>query len=163
MISELDYGITCIDAEYVQPGIACFYLLEEAGEFAVIETGTSLSVPRLLDYLDAQGVGLGQIRYVIPTHVHLDHAGGASAMMAAFPEASLLIHSRGARHMAQPERLVASAKTVYGEDAFRSLYGDISPVAQARIREMADGDCFNLGSRVLECRHTRGHANHHMC
>lgn len=163
MITQLDHGITCVDADYVQPGIACFYLMEEGGEYAVIETGTSLSVPRLLDYLAGEGVEPEQVRYVIPTHVHLDHAGGVGAMMDAFPGATLLIHPRGARHMVDPERLVASARAVYGEQAFAALYGEITAVDTSRIREIEDGERVSLGARELEFRHTRGHANHHLC
>lgn len=162
-ITTLGDGITCLDANYVEPGIACFYLVEDEGRYAVIETGTSRSVPLLLDYLDSSGVAREQVRYVIPTHVHLDHAGGAGAMIAAFPEATLLVHPRGARHMAQPERLVQSAMVVYGERAFHALYGEITPVEESRIREMADGERVALGERQFEFRHTRGHANHHMC
>lgn len=164
---QLGSGITCLDANYVDPGIACFYLIEgqgEAGsEYALVETGTSHSVPGLLGYLQEQGIGLGQVRFVIPTHVHLDHAGGVGAMMAAFPDATLLIHPRGARHMAEPQRLVDSAKQVYGEAAFDALYGEITPVPVERIREIADGEKVDLGNRTLEFRHARGHANHHMC
>lgn len=156
-------GITCIDADYVMPGVACFYLLEEAGQFAVIETGTSRSAQRLFELLAQRGIAHDQVRYVIPTHVHLDHAGGAGAMMAAFSKAQLLIHPRGARHMIQPEKLIGSAMSVYGEEAFAKLYGEILPVSAERVREMADGDSVSLAGRPLQFRHTRGHANHHFC
>jgi glyoxylase-like metal-dependent hydrolase (beta-lactamase superfamily II) len=159
----LGFGITRIDAAYVQFGMACFYLLEEGGECAVLETGTSHSVPALLQLLSDRGIGREQVRYVIPTHVHLDHAGGAGAMMAAFPSAQLLIHPRGARHMAAPERLVAAAIEVYGEELFRKLYGDIQSVDTRRIRQMQDGETISLMGRVLEFRYTRGHAEHHFC
>ena len=97
--SSLGFGITCIDANYVEQGTACFYLMQEGDECAVLETGTSHSVPALEQLLLDQGIGVEQVRYVIPTHVHLDHAGGAGAMMAAFPAAQLLIHPRGAQHV----------------------------------------------------------------
>ncbi|MFT4518186.1 MAG: glyoxylase-like metal-dependent hydrolase (beta-lactamase superfamily II) [Halioglobus sp.] len=159
----LGNGITCIDANYVLPGVACFYLLERAGECALIETGTSRSVPALQELMTLQGITPDQVRYVIPTHVHLDHAGGAGTMMAAFPNAQLLIHPRGARHMIDPTQLSASAMEVYGEKAFRELYGDILPVDATRVREINDGDRVDFGGHILEFRHTRGHANHHFC
>lgn len=162
-VTELGFGITCLDAGYVQPGLACFYLLEQAGEFAIVETGTSHSLATLEQCLSQKGVAREQVRYVIPTHVHLDHAGGAGAMMAALPNATLLIHPRGARHMVEPGRLVASAEGVYGEEAFKRLYGHIEPVPLARVREMQDGEALALAGRELVFRHTRGHANHHMC
>ena len=160
---DLGFGVTRIDAGYIRPGVACFYLLESAGDFAVIDTGTSLSFPCLKQLMSERGLSREQMRYVIPTHVHLDHAGGAGTMMAAFPEAELLIHPRGAPHVADPERLVASSKQVYGESEFQRLYGEITPVDSSRIRDMEDGSSVSLGGRKLEFRHTRGHANHHFC
>lgn len=159
----LGFGITCIDAAYVQEGMACLYLIEEGAECAVVETGTCHSVPALEKLLDERGISAEQVRYIIPTHVHLDHAGGAGAMMAAFPQAQLLIHPRGARHMVDPERLIAGATEVYGEELFRTLYGLIRAVDPARIRQMQDGETVSLAGRKLEFRHTRGHAEHHFC
>jgi glyoxylase-like metal-dependent hydrolase (beta-lactamase superfamily II) len=161
--TSLGYGITCIDAAYVSPGMACFYLMEERGEYAVLETGTSHSAAVLWQLLRERDIALEQVRYVIPTHVHLDHAGGAGAIMAALPNAQLLIHPRGARHMADPERLVSAAKAVYGEALFHTLYGEVEPIAPARMRQMQDGETVSLGGRQLEFRHTRGHAEHHFC
>jgi len=161
--TPLGFGITCIDAAYVQHGMACFYLLEEGRECAVLETGTCHSVPALEQLLRERGIAPEQVRYIIPTHVHLDHAGGAGAMMAAFPAAQLLIHPRGARHMADPERLVAGAVAVYGQELFAQLYGTIVPIDPGRIRQMEDGETISLAGRPLQFRHTRGHAEHHFC
>ena len=161
--ASLGFGITCIDAAYVQHGTACLYLMQEGDECAVLETGTCHSVPALEQLLADRGIGVEQVRYVIPTHVHLDHAGGAGAMMAAFPAAQLLVHPRGARHMVDPQRLVAGATEVYGADLFRSLYGEIQPVDALRVRQMQDGEKVSLAGRPLQFRYTRGHAEHHFC
>lgn len=161
--TSLGYGITCIDAAYVSAGMACFYLMEEGGECAVLETGTSHSADVLWQLLRERNIALEQVRYVIPTHVHLDHAGGAGAIMAALPNAQLLVHPRGARHMADPERLVSAAKAVYGDELFHTLYGEVQPIAADRIRQMPDGEKVSLAGRQLEFRHTRGHAEHHFC
>ena len=160
---QLGCGITCIDASYIRTGLACFYLLEHAGECAIIETGTSRSLGNLQQVMASRGLAPEQVRYVIPTHVHLDHAGGAGAMMHVFPEAQLLIHPRGARHMADPQRLVASSEDVYGKARFRELYGKITPVDPLRIRVVQDGESIDLAGRPLQVRHTRGHAEHHFC
>jgi glyoxylase-like metal-dependent hydrolase (beta-lactamase superfamily II) len=104
-----------------------------------------------------------QIRFIIPTHVHLDHAGGAGRLLQAFPEAELLVHPRGARHLINPERLIASTVAVYGEDTFRALYGEIVPAPAERTRELADGETVQIGERRLQVLHTRGHAEHHLC
>ena len=84
-------------------------------------------------------------------------------MMAAFPAAQLLMHPRGARHMADPDRLVAAAKAVYGQELFQLLYGTMVPIDPGRIRPMEDGETVSLAGRQLEFRHTRGHAEHHFC
>lgn len=161
--THLDYGITCIDAAYGSHGMACFYLMEEKGEYAVVETGTSHSAARFLQLLHHRGIAAEQVRYIIPSHVHLDHAGGAGALMAALPDAQLLVHPRGARHMVDPARLVAAATEVYGAELFHALYGEVKPIDAARIRQMGDGERVSLAGRSLEFRHTRGHAEHHFC
>ncbi|WP_218943395.1 MBL fold metallo-hydrolase [Exilibacterium tricleocarpae] len=163
MFSELGSGIYCIDADYVRRGLACFYLLYHRGEIAIIETGTSHSLPHLQQLMASKSMLPEQVRYVIPTHVHLDHAGGAGAMMAAFPEAELVVHPQGARHLIDPAKLIASTIAVYGEEIYRSLYGDIQPVAAERVIRAEDGRVLNLGGRALEIRDTPGHANHHFC
>ena len=160
---QLDHGIACIDALYTEPGIACLYALIHDGECAIIETGTNHSVPNIRASLTELGVSLEHIRYVIPTHVHLDHAGGAGALMELAPNAELLIHPRGARHMIDPARLIASSIQVYGEKAFYELYGDIVPIPESRVRIMEDGDRVMLGDRELRFKHLRGHADHHFC
>lgn len=156
-------GITCIDAGYVRPQLAAFYLLEHDGEVAVIETGTSRSIPRLMDLLNKKGIPADQVRYVIPTHVHLDHAGGAGGMMQQFSQAELVVHPRGARHLIDPSRLIEGTIAVYGEQKYKQLYGEILPTEASRVIEAEDGLEINLGGRKLLIRHTPGHADHHFC
>ncbi|MHA7816944.1 MAG: MBL fold metallo-hydrolase [Pseudohaliea sp.] len=160
---RLPGGITCIDAGYVAPGTACFYLVEGDGEVAVVETGTTHSLPNLLATLNDLGIERDQLRYVVPTHVHLDHAGAAGLYLREFPRAELLVHPRGARHLIDPGKLVASAVGVYGEDSFRALYGEIVPAPAERVRTLEDGEWFEVGGRRLEAVHLRGHAEHHFC
>ena len=160
---ELGQGITCIDANYGGYGLACFYLLEHEGRCAIIETGTALSIDNLLRCMADKDITAEQVQYVVPTHVHLDHAGGAGAMMQLFPRATLLIHPKGAKHLVDPTRLIASSIEVYGEPAFRALYGEICPVEPGRIIEVTDGMTVELAGRPLLFRHTRGHADHHFC
>lgn len=160
---DLGYGITCIDANYMRPGVASFYLLQAGEDCALVETGTVHSFPLLQHLMEARGIRPEQVRYVIPTHVHLDHAGGAGLMMARFPRATCLAHPRGARHLVDPARLVAGARAVYGDEPFERLYGDVMPVAESRMRVVEDGDGVELGGRRLEIRHTPGHADHHFC
>ena len=156
----MDKPIT-IDCEYLQPEFAAAYLLVEGDEAAFVETNTAHAVPRLLEALAKAGRSPEDVRWVIVTHVHLDHAGGASAVMKACPNATLLAHPRAARHLIDPSRLVASAKQVYGDEPFRKLYGEIEPIPAERVRIMEDEETLQWGSRTLRFLHTRGHANHH--
>ncbi len=162
-IESLDHGITRIDAGYVRPALAAFYLVVERGRAAFIDTGTSHAVPRALEALARQGLAPEAVDYVMPTHVHLDHGGGAGALMAAFPSARLVVHPRGAGHLIDPRRLVVGSTAVYGESRMGALFGDIVPVAAERVVESADGMEIDLAGRPLRLLHTEGHALHHYC
>jgi glyoxylase-like metal-dependent hydrolase (beta-lactamase superfamily II) len=137
------------------------YLIEGAAP-VLIETGSQSSVPVLLDALAAQGLGPGDLAGIVVTHVHLDHAGGVGDVARAFPNATVYVHPRGARHLVDPARLVASAATVYG-DALDGLYGRLLPTDAARVRALEDGEEVVLGGgRTLAAVHSPGHAKHHM-
>lgn len=156
-----DSRLITIDANYVMPGFASCYLRVEGDEAAFIETNTSHAVPRLLGALEGQGLRPEQVRWVIVTHVHLDHAAGAAALLRACPNATLVAHPRAARHLIDPSRLVASATAVYGEETFAQLYGTVEPAPAERVRTMEDGETLELGKATFRFLHTRGHANHH--
>ncbi len=160
---ELGNGVYLLDARYIRPGIACFYAVVEGDAVAFVETGVSASLQQALALLVALDMRPEQVRYVMPTHVHLDHAGGAGAMMQAFPEAELVVHPRGARHLVDPSKLIAGTRAVYGDEAFDRLYGEIPPVSEARVIAAADGDSFSLNGRELLIVDTPGHAYHHYC
>jgi glyoxylase-like metal-dependent hydrolase (beta-lactamase superfamily II) len=157
----LGHGITCIDTEQQRPGVACCYLLQYGDEAALIECGTSPGVPGLLARLVQLGIEREQLRYVIPTHVHLDHAGGAGLLMRELPNAQLVVHSRGARHLIDPTKLIAGATAVYGADAVRDMYGEILPVDESRVIVADDGFKLSIAGRELLFIDTPGHARHH--
>ena len=128
----------------------------------LVETGSQSSVPALLAALAELEVSAGDLAGVAVTHIHLDHAGGVGDVARAFPEATVYVHPRGARHLVEPSRLVASAATVYGE-ALDSLYGRMEPTDAGRVRALEDGEEIPLGAgRVLVAVHSPGHAKHHM-
>ncbi len=160
---DIGHHITRIDTAMVHEGLAACYLLQADQACAIIEAGTHNTVPVILALLEARGIELSQVKYVIPTHVHLDHAGGVGGLMAALPEATLLVHPRGARHMINPAKLKAGATAVYGEAQFAEIYGDIIPVDEQRVRTMDDGDEATVGDRKLVFIDTPGHARHHFC
>jgi glyoxylase-like metal-dependent hydrolase (beta-lactamase superfamily II) len=164
-VNAIEYpgGVICIDTGFARDCMAGSYLLEADTCVAFIETGINSSVPRLLAVLRQRGWAPEQVRYVIVTHVHLDHAGGAGTLMQALPEATFLVHPRGARHMADPSRLEASVRAVYGDAFYDATYGTLVPIEPARTRIMEEGDTVELGSRELEFIDTPGHARHHFC
>ena len=158
---EVAPGVVLIDTGYVRPGLAASYLVKGQGSAAVIETGTARSVPAILAGLAAHGVGRGDVSHVVVTHVHLDHAAGAGALLAQLPHARLVVHPRGARHMIDPSQLWAGATAVYGEQAMRQSYGEVVPVPRERVIEAPEGTQVELGGRTLRILDTPGHAKHH--
>jgi glyoxylase-like metal-dependent hydrolase (beta-lactamase superfamily II) len=131
-------------------------------EPVLVETGSQSSVPTLLAALEALGVGATDLAGVAVTHIHLDHAGGVGDVARAFPNATVYVHEKGARHLADPERLVDSASRVYGELLDR-LYGRLDPTPKERIHVLADGEEIRVGpGRSLTTVDSPGHAKHHL-
>ncbi len=163
MYQQLPEEITLIDTGLFKEGTVACYLLESEGEVAIIETGHYQTTQRLLDLLEQKNIHREKVRYVIPTHVHLDHAGGAGSLIENLPNSMLVIHPRGARHMIDPSKLIAGAQAVYGEQKFREYYGDIKGIAEERVIIAEDNDQLTFGNRTLLFKDTPGHANHHFC
>jgi glyoxylase-like metal-dependent hydrolase (beta-lactamase superfamily II) len=156
-------GITAVDSELLRPGHAAVHIVEQAGRAAIVDTGSNSSIPFVLAALEQLDLARESVDYLFLTHVHLDHAGGAGALMRELPNARCAIHPRGARHLAEPSKLVAGSIAVYGEERYRALYGEILPIDVARIFEVTHGARIRLGGRELELIHTPGHALHHYC
>ena len=131
---DLGNGITQVDTGYHRTGLAACYVVVEDGRAAIIDTGVEHSVPRISDTLAQQGLSPDQVDFVVPTHVHLDHAGGAGRLMEVCPQAQMIIHPRGARHMIDPSRLIAGAEAVYGREGLRKSVGEIVPVDEKRVQ-----------------------------
>jgi glyoxylase-like metal-dependent hydrolase (beta-lactamase superfamily II) len=159
----LGHGIHAIDTGFHRPLFDAAYLIVENGRAAFVDTGTNFAVPRLIGTLEALGLTPAEVDYVIPTHVHLDHAGGVGALMQRLPNATAIVHPRGARHMIDPSALVAGATAVYGADEIARSYGQIVGVPAQRVRESADGMIIELAGRPLLLIDTPGHARHHHC
>ena len=145
----------------VLPAFTAAYLRIAGDECAFIEAHTSHALPRLMAALAANGKKPESVRYLVVTHAHLDHAAGASAVLAACPNATLLAHPRAAKNLIDPAKLIAGATHVYGEERFAKLYGTIEPIAAERVKTLADGETFELGGAKLQVLHTAGHAWHH--
>jgi glyoxylase-like metal-dependent hydrolase (beta-lactamase superfamily II) len=145
----------------VLPKFTAAYLRVAGDECAFIEAHTAHAVPKLLAALAARGKRPEDVRWIVVTHVHLDHAGGAGVLLAKCPNATLLAHPRAARHLVDPSRLIASATAVYGAARFAELYGTIEPIPQERVRALDDGATVELGGATLRVHHAEGHAKHH--
>ena len=162
-VEALGHGIHAIDTGFHRDLFDAAYLLVQDGRAAFIDTGTNFAVPRLLATLDALGLARDAVDYVIPTHVHLDHAGGAGLLMQELPAATLLVHPRGARHMIDPTALYKGALAVYGQAGMDSAYGQLVGVPAARVSSTHDGQVVELAGRPLYFADTPGHARHHHC
>ena len=162
-VERLDHGIHVVDTGFHRPRYDAAYLIVEKGRAAFIDTGTNHAVPRLLAALDLVGLEPEAVDMVIPTHVHLDHAGGAGLLMQQLPRARLVVHPRGARHLIDPAQLVAGATAVYGQEEMDRSYGTPVGVAADRVIQTADGMTLELAGRPLLFLDTPGHAMHHHC
>lgn len=128
----------------------------------LVETGAARSAPVVVEQLERLGIGPADLATIVVTHIHLDHAGGVGDLAAAFPNAQVVVHERGARHLADPSRLVASAHRVFGE-AMDRLFGDLRPTEPARIVSVGQRGAVDLGDgRRLSAFHNPGHASHHI-
>jgi glyoxylase-like metal-dependent hydrolase (beta-lactamase superfamily II) len=162
-VATIGDGIRVVDTGFHRPLFDAAYLIVERGRAAFVDTGTNDALPRLLAALAGAGVGVDAVDYVIATHVHLDHAGGAGLLMRQLPNARLVVHRRGARHLVDPRHLVLSATGVYGEDEIARSYGSLVPVPPERVFATADETTIELGGRPLRFLDTPGHAMHHHC
>jgi len=161
MSNALPDSISIIDGHYYFEGRAAAYLIQDGDEAAFVDNITRFSVPHLLSALEQRGLTPEQVKYAIVTHIHLDHSGGTAELMKQCPNATVLCHPRAARHIIDPSKLVASAKPIYGEEAFNKLYGEIEAVEDSKVRIVEDEETVTLGSRTLTFMDTPGHARHH--
>lgn len=151
-IDTMTAGVTKVTAGY----------LLDAARPTLVECGPALSVQHVIDGLRDLGMDPGDLAYLVLSHIHLDHAGGAGDVARAFPSATIVVSEIGARHLVDPERLNNSSRRVYG-DLMDSVYGDCTPIAPERVRGVGDGERLDLGGgRRLLLLHTPGHAKHHI-
>jgi glyoxylase-like metal-dependent hydrolase (beta-lactamase superfamily II) len=160
-IDDLGHGLYAIDTGFQRPRFDAAFLVVEDGRAAFVDTGTNHAVPRLLAALNALGLSPDAVDWVIPTHVHLDHAGGVGLLMEALPNAKALVHPRGLRHMVNPTALWLSALTVYGEAEMQRSYGKLVAVPAGRAEASHDEQVIHLAGRPLRLIDTPGHARHH--
>jgi len=161
-ITDLGQDVYQIDTKMAgYQGITAGYLIRSSRP-CLVETGTSTSAPVVRAALASLGIAPADLATVVVTHIHLDHAGGVGDIAAMFPAAQVVVHEKGARHLADPTRLMASARMVYG-DALDVLFGELAPVPADRLRTLHDVGVVDLGDgRRLESYYSPGHARHHV-
>lgn len=162
LFDEYGNGIFLIDSGYEFPRATGVFVIKTAEGAMIVETAHAASLSRTEAALDELGVSPEEVRYIFVTHVHLDHAGGAGAYMERFSSAKLVVHSRGAYHMAHPQKLWSSARAVYGDEIMEKTFGPAKPIDPSRIVEASDGMEIELGGRSMICLDTPGHAKHHI-
>lgn len=143
------------------PGVIAAYLLDTGDGLAVVDTGPTSTLPALSAGLEALGATLDDVRHLLLTHIHFDHAGAAGTLLARVPRARVYVHERGARHLASPERLVASATQIYG-DAMDRLWGEMRPIPEDRMTVLGGGETLQIGRVDVHALYTPGHAVHHL-
>ncbi|MBF0287551.1 MAG: MBL fold metallo-hydrolase [SAR324 cluster bacterium] len=160
---DLPFGITTIDVQCFRQNFAGSHLIIEGDSAAFVDVGTSFSASLLLEGLAIKRIPRENVEYVIVTHIHLDHAGGAGELMSHLPNAKFVVHPRGARHMIDPQKLINAAIDVYGVDRVKEDYGNIIPIPKERVIEAEDGLSVDMNGRTFLFLDTPGHAKHHVC
>jgi glyoxylase-like metal-dependent hydrolase (beta-lactamase superfamily II) len=158
LASGLDY----IDLNFLgRPQIIATAVLRGASGVALIDPGPSTTQANLIEALAAHGMSLKDVRQILLTHIHLDHAGATGSLLKANPEIEVFVHELGARHLIDPTKLLASATRLYGDDMER-LWGEVASVPASQVRVLKGGEHLEAGGRTLEVAYAPGHAIHHV-
>jgi glyoxylase-like metal-dependent hydrolase (beta-lactamase superfamily II) len=161
-MNTLAAGLSYVDLEFLGvPRVIATAVVHGSGGVALIDPGPSSTLPALRRSLDRAGIAMGDITALLLTHIHLDHAGASGTLVRENPRLRVHVHEKGAPHMANPEKLMASATRLYGDDMDR-LWGEVRPVPPEAIVALAGGERIEAGGRALEVIYTPGHASHHV-
>jgi glyoxylase-like metal-dependent hydrolase (beta-lactamase superfamily II) len=161
-MATLASGIDYIDLNFLGfPDIIATAVLQGPGGVALIDPGPSTSLPTLRSSLERNGIRIADVRQILLTHIHLDHAGSTGSLVKENPAIEVFVHERGAPHLADPAKLLSSATRLYGQDMDR-LWGEFLSVPRDRLRELTGGETITAGGRTLEVAYTPGHASHHV-
>lgn len=161
-LRDFGRGIYALDSGYFRDEFDAVHLIVEQGRVAIIDTSTKYAAPRIIESIRALGLGPEHVDWVLLTHVHLDHAGGAGELMQLCPNAKVTVHPRGVRHLTDPSKLWAAVCEVYGQEMAVREYGGLDPIAADRIIETPEGASVSLAGRKIEFWDVPGHARHHV-
>ena len=162
LFSSFDKNIFCFDANYIRKKFAAIHFINQNNKLLIVDTATNHSAKKFLNALHTMNISPEFVEWIVLTHVHLDHAGGAGFLMRMCPNARLAVHSRGARHMVNPEKLWASVVSVYGREEAEKQYGQLIPVDEDRVVVVGEGEVISFQGRRLQIFDAPGHANHHI-
>jgi glyoxylase-like metal-dependent hydrolase (beta-lactamase superfamily II) len=155
-------GLDYLDLNFLgRSQIISTAILHGPAGVALIDPGPSTTIATLTKELDTRGIRFGDVRQLLLTHIHLDHAGSTGSIVDGHPHIEVLVHENGARHLVDPSKLIASAGRIYAQDMDR-LWGEILPVPSARIRPLVGGETLTVVGRELVVEYTPGHASHHV-
>jgi len=161
-MTPLASGLDYVDLNFLgRPQIIATAILQNSGGVALVDPGPTTTLPGLVETLTRQGIKVGDVRQVLLTHIHLDHAGATGSLLKLNPAIEVFVHERGARHMIDPSKLMASAGRLYGQDMDR-LWGEMLPVPASQVRVLTGAERVTAGGRELEVAYTPGHASHHV-
>ncbi len=161
-MQRLTRDIGYIDLRFQnQPEVIAAAVLHGSFGAAIVDPGPASTLPRLGEELRRHGIDARDVRTILLTHIHFDHAGATGALVAETPGIEVYVHAAGMRHMADPSRLVASARQLWG-DELESLWGEFLPVPEANLRQLDGGERIRIGERELDVAYTPGHARHHV-
>jgi glyoxylase-like metal-dependent hydrolase (beta-lactamase superfamily II) len=159
---RLSSGLSYFDLNFMElPRIIATGVVHGAGGIALVDPGPSSTLPRLRSALAAAGLSLDDITSILVTHIHLDHAGATGTLVRERPQIRVYVHEKGAPHMANPEKLLASATRLYG-DAMGRLWGEVAPVPPAAMKVLQGGERIVVGTKTFDVQYTPGHASHHV-
>ncbi len=161
-ISSFEENIFSFDANYFRKNFAAIHFINQNNKILIVDTATNHSAKRFLNTLHSMNISAESVEWIILTHVHLDHAGGAGLLMKMCPNARLAVHPRGVQHMVNPEKLWASVISVYGKEEAQNQYGKLIPVDEKRVVAVGEGEIIRFQNRRLQIFDAPGHANHHI-
>lgn len=163
MIKPLAAGLDYVDLLFLgRPEIIATAILRGAGGVALIDPGPSTTIETLRAALSQKGIELGEVRQLLLTHIHLDHAGATGALVKEVPSIEVIVHERGAPHMVDPTKLLASATRLYGAEDMKRLWGEFLAVPAGNVNAIKGGETIVAGGRELDVAYTPGHASHHV-
>jgi glyoxylase-like metal-dependent hydrolase (beta-lactamase superfamily II) len=161
-MTVLSHGLSYIDLQFLgRPHAIASGIVESAAGVSLVDPGPTTCLPTLELGLQQRGILWDDVRDILLTHIHLDHAGATGTIVRAHPHVSVFVHERGAPHMVDPQKLIDSATRLYGDDMNR-LWGEIAPVPRANLVTLAGGERIEAGGRTFEVAYTPGHAAHHV-